>query len=157
MCDNARECASAREHGFGTPPEAIDVPGSSSVRPATLLADKLGLRAGQRVALIAVSDSDVPALARDIASVTTALHSPHPFDMVIYQVENVFSLRRIPELAAAMSRVGALWVLWPRGVEHIRQTHVQKAGTAAGLVDVKMASVSERLSGIRFEYRRKLR
>ncbi|MHB1342466.1 MAG: hypothetical protein ACYC77_11180 [Coriobacteriia bacterium] len=157
MCDNARECASAREHGFGTPPDAIDVPEAASVRPAATLADKIGLRPGQRVALVCVTDPDVPAVARDIASATTALHSSRPFDLVIYQVENVFSLRRIPELAGAMADTGALWVLWPRGVEHVRQTHVQKAGTAAGLVDVKMASVGGRLSGLRFEYRSKLR
>lgn len=155
MCDNARECAAAREHGFGTPPEEMPAPVESSVRPATGLGERLGLRTGQRVALICVADPEVSSLVRDATSATTALHSKKPFDMVVYQAESVFALRRLPEFAAAIAREGCIWVLWPRGVEHIRQAHVQKAGSSAGLVDVKMTSVSERLAGVMLVHPRK--
>ena len=73
--------------------------------------------------------------------------------MVFYQVAELADLDRIAGLRTALSRSGALWVLWPRGGQRLRESDVQRAGLAAGLVDVKVARVSDALSGLKFVYR----
>lgn len=48
-----------------------------------------------------------------------------------------------------LKRNGAIWVLWPKGQKRIKQSHVMAASKQAGLVDVKIVSFSERLSGLK--------
>lgn len=156
MCDNSRECQAARHHGFATKPRfRIEVPEGDSVRPPGSALDRLGIRAGMRVALVGVGDEAVAGLAREATQNVTSMLPREPVDVVIYQADGVFALRRISELMSAVRRTGALWVLWPRDESGIGQAHVRRAGLDAGLVDVMAASLSDRLSGLKFVYRLK--
>lgn len=108
-----------------------------------------------RVALVGVGDETVAGLAREATQNVTSMLPREPVDVVIYQVDGVFALRRISELMSAVRRTGVLWVLWPRDESGIGQAHVRRAGLDAGLVDVMAASLSDRLSGLKFVYRLK--
>ena len=155
MSDYTRERDAARRYGFARPrPRLPVVPESDGVQPARSVVDRLGVRPNARVALVGVSDSDLPALVAQRTKKITKMVPHEPVDMIIYQAEGSFALQRISELARLLARPGSLWVLWPRGQEHIKQSHVHRAGIAAGMLDVRMASVSERLSGMEFVHRR---
>lgn len=56
-----------------------------------------------------------------------------------------------------LDKSGILWLSWPKkssGVEsNLSDAEVRKAGLNAGLVDVKVASITEVWSGIKFVYR----
>jgi hypothetical protein len=155
MSENPRERDIARRFGFARPrPLFPGIPEADGVQPARSVIDRLGVRPGMRVALVGVDDPDLPRLVGERTQKTTTMAPHSAVDMVIYQAEGTFALQRLSELSRSVSDSGALWVLWPRGQEHIRQTHVQRAGSAAGLVDIKMASVTDRLSGLKFIHRR---
>src|SRR5437867_4057493 len=56
---------------------------------------------------------------------------------------DVRSLRR------AIKPDGAVWVVWPKGQKAFREDDARRAGPAAGLVDVKVASFSDALSALK--------
>lgn len=70
-----------------------------------------------------------------------------PCDMLFFQAESSFSLRRVRELVAATGDAGSLWILWPHDQQQIKQGHVQRAATGAGLTVARLTRVSEKLTG----------
>jgi hypothetical protein len=58
-------------------------------------------------------------------------------------------LARLPALREAIEPDGAVWVIWPKGRKAFREDDVRAAGPGARLVDVKVVSVSETLSGLK--------
>ena len=117
--------------------------------PPTLL-DKLGVKAGQRVATLGLTDLDLLAQLRAVATV-----SAHPpiagaeLDLVFVQVGALDDLGALAALREAIVQHGAVWVLHPKGRRDLKDTDVMAAGKAAGLVDNKVARVSETLSALR--------
>ena len=74
---------------------------------------------------------------------------PRAADLVLVRMERVQDLARLRALRAAVEPDGAVWVLWPKGVKAFREDDVRAAGPSAGLVDVKVVSFSEELSGLK--------
>ena len=127
--------------------------------PPTLL-DKLGVKAGQSIATLGLTDERLRAdLATGAAVVEPADESaPWPaealvgsvFDLVFYQVDSLADLAALPALRRAIAEDGAVWVVHPKGRADLKDTDVIAAGKAAGLVDNKVARVSDRYSALRF-------
>jgi hypothetical protein len=167
MCDNARECAAARRQGFDGPPVVAagagaigdDDPRGAGVHPPRSLLDKLGVRPGMRVVMAEGVDPAVAALVRgagaEVESAAAAALAPgSPLAQAAFlQVGDRAVLAAVPSLRGLLASDGMLWVLWPKGVHEVGQGDVQRAGLDAGLVDVKVASVSETLSGLKFVFR----
>ena len=136
------------------------------------LIDKLGVRAGMRVAMVGV---DIPGLVTAVrgrtGAVTTVSLTPDPGvagrglpqieglgskrDVIFFLAESAETLALLPRLVAALTPAGALWVLWPKGRHEVGQSGVMAAGLAAGVVDVKVVSVSDRYSALKFVFRLK--
>lgn len=164
MCDNARECAAAKRQGFGGPaddPAPATAP-VGGVHPARSLVDKLGIRQGMRVIVVSGLDPGVEAQIRDAGAVVITLGekpaagadaAPGDAQAAFLQVADREGLAPLRPLRDAIARDGMLWVLWPKGHTGLGQGDVQRAGLDAGLVDVKVASVTETLSGLKFVYR----
>jgi hypothetical protein len=79
--------------------------------------------------------------------------APGDAQAVFLQVADPEGLAGLPRLRDLIVRDGILWVLWPKGHAGFGQGDVQRAGLDAGLVDVKVASVTETLSGLKFVFR----
>ena len=151
MTDYTRARDAARRFGFARPrPKMPVLPETEDVHPPLAVVDRLGIHPGMRVALVGVEDEALANLVSDRTTKCTTMVPREPVDIVIFQADGTFDLKRVPDLCRAVARGGSLWVLWPRGQEHIKQSHVRRAGIAAGLVDVKVAGLSERLSGLQF-------
>ncbi|MGC1201912.1 MAG: hypothetical protein WA879_10215 [Candidatus Acidiferrales bacterium] len=71
-------------------------------------------------------------------------------DIVFLAAEAVDDLRRIANLLPAIARNGAVWVIYPKGQKHIRETDVMQAGKAAGFTDNKVARFSATHTALRF-------
>jgi hypothetical protein len=118
--------------------------------PPTLL-DKLGVKAGQRIATVGLTDLDLLAKLRATATVTEYRPAADAdLDLVFVQVDRLDDLGALAVLREAIAQDGAVWVLHPKGRPDLKDTDVMAAGKAAGLVDNKVARVSERLSALRF-------
>jgi len=127
--------------------------------PPTLL-DKLGVKAGQEVAEIGLTDVHLLAqLEQTVDLLRTLSYSVDPvvhdiagaeLDLVFVEVSTRADFVFIPIAARSIAQGGAVWVLHPKGRADLKDVDVIEAGRAAGLVDNKVARVSDTLSALRF-------
>jgi hypothetical protein len=58
-------------------------------------------------------------------------------------------LSRLTALREQIVPNGMIWVVWPKGRKDFREDDVRAHGPTAGLVDVKVMSFSDTLSGLK--------
>ena len=128
----------------------------------TPLAKKLGIRAGDRVALLGAPDSVRDALEPlpDGARVTTSARGT--LDVVVsFHDRRADVERRIPALLRILDVDGGIWMAWPKrtsGVPTDLTENVQReVWLPLGLVDTKVCAIDETWSGLRLCWRRELR
>lgn len=124
----------------------------------TPLPKKLGLKSGQRIIVIGAPDGytttlgDVPDGLEWVESLTGTFDFIHFFTAERGDLEAQF-----PTLKAALAMDGMLWISWPKKASKIPtdldDNIVRETGLANGLVDVKVAAIDERWSGLKFVYR----
>jgi hypothetical protein len=114
------------------------------------LLDKLGVKAGQRVAVLAVQDRaflhDLAARVPDFSQEARG----SDVDLIFFATEDVKGLARLKTLARKIQKNGAIWVITPKGRKDIRDIEVIAAGKAAGLVDNKVVGFSATHTSLRF-------
>ena len=132
----------------GGPPLVLELGAKEAARwahdianPKTL-ADKLGVKPGQRVRL--VGDADPELVGAGVAA-----DGGEP-DVVFLQVDEESDLARIAELRAQIVPDGAIWVIRPKGRADLTEAMVLGAGRDAGMYDVKTARVSATHTGLKF-------
>jgi hypothetical protein len=114
------------------------------------LIDKLGVKVGQRVACMGHVDEALMAeLARAQAQIATVLRGG-PFDWIFLAVEKVADLARLGRAGAAIKPNGGVWVVFPKGLPDLKAEQLISAGKSCGLVDNKIARVSDRLTAMKF-------
>jgi hypothetical protein len=74
--------------------------------------------------------------------------------MILLGAENLKSLERLKSLAGTIRKTkqknGAIWIVYPKGQSHIRESDVMAAGKSAGLTDNKVCRFSETHTALRF-------
>lgn len=119
-------------------------------QPKPLL-DKLGVKAGMRVAVPAHTDlSFLAELRRRVGDVAGASAPGDELDVIFWPATEVTELQALPDLEPAIKRNGAIWVIYPKGRREIRAADVMDAGKAAGLVDVKVVAFSATHTALKF-------
>src|SRR5258707_5157276 len=112
------------------------------------LVEKLGIRAGTRIAILGAPRgfrSTLGALPNGV----TVIASPRgtlPF-IHFFTTKRTLLERRFPALKRGLAQDGALWVSWPKkssGVAtDLTEDVVRDVALAGGLVDVKVCAVDE--------------
>src|SRR5579862_3273858 len=125
---------------------------------ATPLPRKLGIKPGDRIALLGAPDGFEAALGAvsDGVEVRRALRGA--FDVIVAFFADCAALqRRMDALRGALEPAGGLWIAWPKrssGVStDLTDSLVRELGLAAGLVDNKVCAIDETWSGLRFVFR----
>lgn len=123
------------------------------------LIDKLGIKDGMQV-LILHAPAGYVELLPDLderAMVTKRLDGR--LDFIQYFATSVEQLNAVmPNLALHLVPDGMLWVSWAKRTSRLHnpdlnENVVRRLGLAAGLVDVKVAAVTDDWSGLKFVYR----
>jgi len=106
--------------------------------------DKLGIKAGQRVALVGAVEEGFAAELEARGAAIAAASARAPADVVFLAADRRAALSRLASLVRErrLARNGAIWVLRPKGVVAIVEADVREAARAAGLVDVKVVAFS---------------
>jgi hypothetical protein len=118
------------------------------------LIDKLGVKAGAKVAIVNVDDDAFIALLRTRTQDISEGKPSAPCDLVFLGADTPQDLKRVEELKGWIEPNGAIWVIRTKGGRAaIRDTDVIAAGLAAGLVDNKIASFSETQGAMRLVFR----
>jgi hypothetical protein len=104
--------------------------------------DKLGVKAGDRVAVIGVRDAafDEELRAR-VPAIASRLGREH--DIIFYAANDTGALSRLATIKNHLAADGAIWIVRPKGHADVTESGVMAAGKAAGLVDVKVVKFSE--------------
>lgn len=152
MGDGSKEREVARRLGFGRPKSPIPFEPHEASAGASVI-ERLGLRSGSRVAMIGVTDPAVLGLRHGTSLQVSAMVPHEPVDVIIFQVESAFALRRMSELAKLVAPRGVFWVLWPSNGRHLTRNHVERACIAAGMTCTLTVGVTGRLSGMKYIHR----
>jgi hypothetical protein len=122
---------------------------AEKIRNPRGLLDKLGIKPGARVAVLGLDD---PAFLQQVRARTDAVtvgRAGKETDLILVAMKAKGDLQRLATLRKAIVDGGAIWVIWPKGVPALREDDVRAAGPSAGLVDVKVVSFSDTLSGLK--------
>lgn len=125
------------------------------------LADKLGLKAGQRVLLAGVPD-DVEATLGGALAAVLRLPRLAAFDFALACVVSRAVLAdTLDRLEPKLVDTGMLWIGWPKkasGVStDVTEDAVRAAALPRGLVDVKVCAIDATWSGLKLVRRRERR
>ena len=111
--------------------------------------DKLGLKPGQRVRVLAPALPGFAEEVRDRGGASPA--SPtEDCDVIFLGAQTDADLVELPPLRGTIQQSGSVWVIYPKGVKAITELSVLQAGRAAGFTDVKVVSFSETHTALRF-------
>jgi len=111
--------------------------------------EKLGAKPGSRIALLGLKDPAFVAELEGAGGKVAARLGKGPYDMIIVRLDAASDLER---LAAARDRIvpnGMIWAVWPKGRKAFREDDIRAFGPSTGLVDVKVMSFSDELSGLK--------
>ena len=117
--------------------------------------DKLGVKAGSRVALVGLRDEVFEKeLTEKGAVVFRRIPGGNGVDAVFYAANARGDLARLKELSRTIAPAGAIWVVRPKGHAAITESDTMSAGKKAGLVDVKVVSFSDTHTAEKYMVRR---
>src|SRR5262245_410159 len=114
------------------------------------LIDKLGVKPGQRVSVLGVSDEP---FWRELRERTDDVSEGEPrpdSDAIVYAALEPADLARLEQLRRCIKPAGMIRVVSPKGRRDFKDTDVMREGLAVGLVDVKVASFNEKLTATKF-------
>jgi hypothetical protein len=111
--------------------------------------DKLGIKPGMRVAVLGIDDPDFREELRERTDDVAAGKPKKDTDVVIVALSDQKDLPRLEALKRTIKKNGAIWVVWPKGRKEFREDDVRAYGPKAHLVDVKVMSFSDTLSGLK--------
>jgi hypothetical protein len=105
------------------------------------LADKLDVKAGQRVLLVG-ADAELVGAGHRV--------DEGEADVVFLAAETPEALEQIASLRDQIARDGAIWVIRPKGRDDLTEGMVIAAGRGAAMHDVKIARISATHTGMKF-------
>ncbi len=128
---------------------------------ATPLARKLGIKDGHRVTLLHAPDGWLMGALPDHVRVLRR-RSQVASDVVVAFFGDLASVEEeVPGLASGITPDGALWLAWPRRAaghhSDITDNAIRSVALPLGLVDVKVAALSDDWSGLKVVWRKELR
>jgi len=116
--------------------------------------EKLGIKPGTRVSLIGFEDQDkefLKELQKTEAVMTTAKNGlPKECDCILLRTDTKQQLAQVAKIAGKMLGAVALWIIYPKGQQHITEGDVFVAGHKAGLTDLKVVGFSATHTALKF-------
>jgi hypothetical protein len=122
------------------------------------LVEKLGIKAGAKIAILGAPPNYAATLGELPASTTVHKKLHGPLDFIHFLCKERRALEsEFPKLKRALQQSGMLWLSLPKGSSNaetdLSDNAVREVGLKNGLVDVKVCAVDEIWSGLKFVYR----
>jgi hypothetical protein len=117
-------------------------------KPKSLLV-KLGIKEGMKVIIHGIRDKEFFKQLKE-KNVTASKKLSKQSDIILLQADSKKELEAVNSASKNLAPKGALWVIYPKGKEELKQDDVFKAGKSAGLVDVKVVSFSSTHTALKF-------
>ena len=120
------------------------------IRYPSPLLDKLGVKQGSHVTMLGIGAADFEKQLRGRTQEVATTTEENNREIVFFGAASKDELGQLERLVPCIRPNGAIWVVYPKGKQHIREADVMAAGKDAGLVDVKIVSFSETHSALKF-------
>jgi Protein of unknown function (DUF3052) len=114
------------------------------------LAEKLGIKPDQRVAVLGVEDAEFQRDLQAIVPEYSRGERTIDADLIFFSAEAKEDLSKLKSLSRSICKSGGIWVVYPKGQTHIREIDVINAGKSAGLTDNKVVRFSATHTALRF-------
>ena len=126
----------------------------------TSLAQKLGFKDGTRYLLVGAPAGFPKELPTLPPSATAMAPRAIEVDLIVFFAANLKVLgSHLPALIKKLPAAGVLWIAWPKMasgvVTDLRENLVRDTLLPTGLVDIKVCSVNDTYSGLKFVRRLK--
>ncbi len=116
--------------------------------PKSLL-EKLGIKEGISVSVQGIRDKDFLKQLKE-KNIDFSKSLSKKSDIILLQVDSRKELESVNSTVKNLAPNGALWIIYPKGKQELKQDDIFKAGKAAGLVDVKVVSFSPTHTALKF-------
>src|SRR5574341_1468631 len=126
------------------------------------LVEKLGIKAGMRIAILNAPRGYRTTLGKLPSGVTVASTARGALPFIqFFTVDRALFERQLPALLRALAPDGALWVSWPKKASKvptdITEDVIRAVALPLHLVDVKVCAVDETWSGLKLVIRKEHR
>lgn len=111
--------------------------------------EKLGVKSGSAVALRGLKDGGFLAELKAAGAKVASRVAAGPYDIFIVRLDTDSDLPKLVEARKRIAKNGMIWAIWPKGRKEFREDDIRRFGPSAGLVDVKVMSFSDELSGLK--------
>lgn len=122
---------------------------ADKIKQPKSLWEKLGIKEGMKVSVQGIGDKEFLKQLKE-KNVRTSKKLLKESDIILLQVDSKKKLRSVNSAAKHLAPNGALWIVYPKGKEELKQDDIFKAGKSAGLVDVKVVSFSPTHTALKF-------
>ena len=114
------------------------------------LIEKLQVDATKKVCVLGKLDADLSGdLAGSGAKISKGARGKD-FDMIFVAASKKKDLEVIPKARNLMKDDGAVWIVYPKGNEELRERDVLTAGRTLQMTDNKQVKVNDELTAVRF-------
>jgi bifunctional DNA-binding transcriptional regulator/antitoxin component of YhaV-PrlF toxin-antitoxin module len=117
-------------------------------KPKSLL-EKLGIKEGMKITVQGIRDKEFLKQLKE-KKVRGSKKLSKASDIILLQAHSKKELASVRSAAKHLASNGALWIVYPKGKDDIKQDDIFKAGKSAGLVDVKVVSFSSTHTALKF-------
>ena len=116
--------------------------------------EKLGIKPGTKVSLIGFANQD-EQFEKEIESAKAVVTPtdqapPKDCDFIFLGIDTNKQLTLIAKIARGMFGAVGLWIVYPKGQQHITEGDVLSAGRKAGLKDIKVVGFSRTHTALKF-------
>jgi hypothetical protein len=117
-------------------------------KPKTLL-EKLGIKEGIKVSVHGIRDKEFFKQLKE-KKVDLSKNLSKGSDIIFLQADSKKELESVNSAAKNLAPNGAIWIIYPKGKQELKQDDIFRAGKSAGLVDVKVVSFSPTHTALKF-------
>ena len=114
------------------------------------VSEKLGIKPGLAISARAVNAPDFVRELKESTKNFSSTRLLRDSDLIFFGAAESADLAELGELIPALKPDGALWIVYPKGKQEIREIDVLSAGRAAGLTDIKVVKFSETHTALKF-------
>lgn len=113
------------------------------------LMDKMGVQPGLRVAMVGRFETSFKTEVMDALGEKPGVKPVPGCDLVFVLMSHEDDPAKLRDLIPAIEPDGAIWAVYPRGRKDLSEDTIRSAARGMGLVDVKIARVSDTHGSIR--------
>ncbi|HZV59755.1 MAG TPA: hypothetical protein VFF42_05400, partial [Candidatus Eremiobacteraceae bacterium] len=116
--------------------------------------EKLVIKPGMRVSLIGFENHD-EEFVKELQSAKAVMPSAKEqllkdCDCILLRIDTKKQLAQVAKIAKEMLGTVALWIIYPKGQQHITEGDVLSAGRKAGLTDIKVVGFPPTHTALKF-------